>query len=586
MLEQIKRLVNSLSRKQQILIAVAGLAVASGLALFLHQTREKDFRPLFTALAPEDAGQVVAKLKEANVEYRLSEGGSVVLVRSARVADSRLLVASVGLPKSGRIGFEIFDKTNFGATDFSEKVNYGRALEGELERTVMALTEVEQARVHISFLKDSVFTESRQPAKASILLKLKPGARLSPRNVSAIEHLVANAVEGLSPEGVTVVDMQGNLLNSPPKNPETGDVDGPIEYRQKIERDMLAKINATLAPILGADHFHAGISVDVDFSSGEQSEETWDPNRSVMVNQQRSEETSAPVVPSGTPGAASSLPRPTSRPGSSTSQMTRRTENVTYQSSRVVRKTRLPQGAIRRLSVSTIVDQNVRWEGTGKKAKRVLEPPSEETLKKVRDLVAGAIGFNQERGDQIVVQTLPFESTLRVSPPPDPSAPASPQKPGGNSSGLERWLAEKNIKVNPMVLYGVAGGVLFLLLGGGYFLIARRRKAAAKAAAEHAAAELTEGDGSHAQDHQLPAVTEGQPYAEGTLEEKLEKHLAERESARLKAEMEVLHSLQAPNLSTKKSEVLVKHIAEQAKRDPAMIAQIVRTWLQDREGHF
>ncbi|MCZ2150491.1 MAG: flagellar M-ring protein FliF [Bryobacterales bacterium] len=586
MLEQIKRLVNSLSRKQQILIAVAGLAVAAGLALLLHQNREKDFRPLFTGLAPEDAGQVVAKLKEANVDYRLSEGGSAVLVRSARLADSRLLVAGAGLPKSGRIGFEIFDKTNFGATDFSEKVNYGRALEGELERTVMALAEVEQARVHISFLKDSVFTESRQPAKASILLKLKPGARLSPRNVSAIEHLVANAVEGLSPEGVTVVDMQGNLLNSPPKNPDTGDVDGPLEYRQKIERDMLAKINATLTPILGAGHFHAGISVDVDFSSGEQSEETWDPDRSVMVNQQRSEETNSPVVPSGAPGAASNLPRPTSRPGAGGSRMTRRTENVTYQSSRVVRKTRLPQGAIRRLSVSTIVDQNVRWEGTGKKAKRMIDPPSDETLKKVRDLVAGAIGFNQERGDQIVVQTLPFESTLHASPPPDPLAPPSPGKPDGNSSGFERWLAEKNIRVSPMILYGVAGGLLLLLLGRGYFLFAGRSRTAAKASAELAAGELAEGDGLHGQEHKLPASTEGPSPEEGTLEQKLEKQLADRESARLKAEMEVLNSLQTPSLTTRKSEVLVKHIAEQAKRDPVMIAQIVRTWLQDKEDHF
>lgn len=585
MLEQIKRLINSLSRKQQILIAVAGLAVAGGLAFLLHQNRERDYRPLFTGLTAEDAGQVVAKLKEANVDYRLSEGGSAVLVRSARVADSRLLVASAGLPKSGRIGFEIFDKTNFGATDFSEKVNFGRALEGELERTVMALTEVEQARVHITFLKDSVFTESRQPAKASILLKLKPGARLSPRNVSAIEHLVANAVEGLSPEGVTVVDMQGNLLNSPPKNPDTGDVDGPIEYRQKIERDMLAKINATLAPILGAGHFHAGISVDVDFSSGEQSEETWDPNRSVMVNQQRSEETSAPIVPSGAPGVASSLPRPTSRPGSSSSQMTRRTENVTYQSSRVVRKTRLPQGVIRRLSVSTLVDQNVRWEGTGKKAKRILEPPSEETLRKVRDLVAGAIGFNQERGDQIVVQTLPFESTLRVSPPPDPEAPAADRKREG-ASWIERWLAEKNIKVNPLILYGAAGGVLLLLLGGGYFLLSRRRRAAVKATAEPGAGQLTGGDHPPGEGSNLPVTTEGEPRSGDSLEQQIEKRLADHESARLKAEMEMLNSLQAPNLTTKKSEVLVKHIAEQAKRDPAMIAQLIRTWLQEREGRF
>ena len=181
----------------------------------MHWQKEADFKPLFTGLAPEDAAGIVQKLKESGVEYRLPDAGGAVLVPSARLAELRLSMAAAGLPKTGRIGFELFDKTNLGATEFTEHVNYRRALEGELERSIMSLAEVEQARVHMTFPKDSVFLDAQQPAKASVLVKIRPGARLSPQNVQAINHLVASAVEGLSPDAVSVLDMNGNLLGRP-----------------------------------------------------------------------------------------------------------------------------------------------------------------------------------------------------------------------------------------------------------------------------------------------------------------------------------------------------------------------------------
>ena len=185
----------------------------AALAIFSRWNRERDFRPLYSSLAPEDAAAVLAKVRESGSEFRLSDNGSMVLVPSGRVAELRLQMAAAGLPKSGRIGFELFDKTTFGASDFTEQVNYHRALEGELERSVMSLAEVEQARVHITFPKDSLFLDSRQPAKASVLVKLRPGAQLSAQNVAAICQLAASAVDGLLPEAVSVVDMRGNLLN-------------------------------------------------------------------------------------------------------------------------------------------------------------------------------------------------------------------------------------------------------------------------------------------------------------------------------------------------------------------------------------
>ncbi|MBI4907221.1 MAG: flagellar M-ring protein FliF [Acidobacteria bacterium] len=591
MWEQLQRLTGSLSRKQQILILVVAAAVAGGLYYLVHQRQEQDFKPLFTGLAPEDANQVISKLKEANTEYRLGENGASVLVRSARLAEMRLQVAGSGLPKSGRLGFEIFDKTNFGLTEFSEHINHQRALEGELERSVTSLSEVEQARIHITFPKESVFTEQRRPAKASVLVRLRRDAVLSQKNVTAIEHLVANAVEGLTAENVNVVDMQGNLLKKIPASAEDQTKDSNIEYRQKIERDLLAKVQATLNPILGPDHFQAGVSAEVDFSSGEQSEEAFDPNRSVMLTQQRTEETTAPNASAGVPGTASNLPRPPTRAGSSSMSQTKRTENISYQTSRTVRKTTLPVGNLRRVSVSALVDQTVRWEGTGPKAKRILEAPSEETLQKVRDLVSAAVGFNEERGDQITIQSLPFERTLRMSaPPPDPGAPkATPPTsttapPSQLPFGLDRLLAEKGIKVDPMIILGAAAAILLTIIVGGLFFLMKKGKknldagvhvpeAIAGVHATHAVGPAS----SHAVAHKVAH----HPVSGAQLTtEEAEAAEAERVA---QLEREVLNSIGVPDGATKKGQVLIKHISEQAKRDPIGVAQLMRSWVTEKE---
>ncbi|MEO7652466.1 MAG: flagellar basal-body MS-ring/collar protein FliF, partial [Bryobacteraceae bacterium] len=181
-MNQLKKLLASLSVRQRITIVSAAFLIASGLWWFTHSSKEKNFRPLYTSLAVEDAGAVMQKLKEEGVEYRVEENGGTLKVPSERVAELRLRMATAGLPKTGRLGFELFDKTNLGQTEFAEHVNYRRAIEGELERSIMALSEVDRARVHISLPKDSVFLESRQEAKASVMISLRPGAKLSPAN--------------------------------------------------------------------------------------------------------------------------------------------------------------------------------------------------------------------------------------------------------------------------------------------------------------------------------------------------------------------------------------------------------------------
>jgi flagellar M-ring protein FliF len=524
---------------------------------------------LFTGIAAEDAAGIVQKLKESGVEYRLPEGGGSVLVPSARLAEVRLSMAAIGLPKSGRIGFELFDKVNLGATEFTEHINYRRALEGELERTVMALTEVDQARVHLTFPKDSVFLESQQPAKASVLVRLKPGAHLAPQNVQAINHLVASAVEGLSPDAVSVLDMNGNLLGRP-KAPAT--LDGQeasgavLEYRHSVETDLLAKINATLEPLLGANKFKAGVSVECDFSGGEQSEEIFDPARSVMVSSQRTEDSSGTASANGVPGTASSLPRATSRPGGATGKISRVTENTVYQSTRTVKKIRLPAGALRKMSLAVLVDQEVKWEKDKTGFQRVLVPPSPEKLKIIHDLVAGVTGYSAERGDQLVIETLPFETTLLLEPPQQPGTTGSqkPLLPHGSPFQLDRRTL--------MTFGGALAGVIVLVFAGAMLL---RRRKMSKAHPVTGPVELPAPGG------RLGAAA---ALAGSGVDSQIESQLAERDALQHKMDAQALAALKLMPVITKKAEVLAKHLRDKVGSEPELSAQVLRGWIREEDN--
>jgi flagellar M-ring protein FliF len=568
-MSQLKTLIANLSLRQRILIVAAAVLVAGALVAFTRWRREQDFRPLYTNLAAEDAGVVVQKLRESGADFRLSENGTTVLAPSERVAELRLQMAAAGLPKSGRAGFELFDKTNFGVTDFAEHVNFRRALEGELERSVMALSGVESARVHLTFPKDSVFLESQQPAKASVLVRLRPGARLAPSSVVAVCHLVASAVEGLAPDAVSVLDMNGNLLNRPRAAALDGEQpsEAALDYKRQVERDLLAKINSTLEAVAGPDKYRAGVSVECDFSGGEQTEETYDPARSVMATSQKTEDISGTNAASGVPGTASALPRPSSRPGTAGLGMTRRTESIAYQNSRTVRRLRLPQGSVKRISASVLLDYALRWEGTGARARRILDPPSPDRLKAIRDLVAGAVGLDAARGDQLILESIPFEQTLAIEPPPAPGPPGA-RAPGALPlpAWAERLAAQKGLTAAA----GAAGAILAAWLA--LWLVRRKRRGAGV----EMNASLP-GPG-----FQAPEIAPAQAAAEAAQRE-LESRLADQQAAKQRLEAEALNSLKLPPVTTKKAEVLAKHIAEGVKKDPVSAAHILRTWLNDME---
>jgi flagellar M-ring protein FliF len=418
-----------------------------------------------------------------------------------------------------------------------------------------------------------VFSDLRQPAKASVLVRLRPGAQLSAQNISAIEHLAASAVEGLQPESVSVVDMNGNLLGKPRTtlDADAGATSASLEYRQSLEHDLVAKIRSTLDPLLGPEKYRAGVTLECDFSSGEQSEETFDPDHSVILSSQRSEDSagSASSAGGGVPGTASNLPRPVPPSGGGRGAVSRKSESVSYQTSRVVKHLKLPQGSIRRVSVAILLDQGLHWEGAGPAARRVLDPPSPDKLKIVKDVVAGVIGFQQERGDQVLVETLPFDATLSIpAPQAPPSAVRQTQHPrGGPDEVLQR------VKSLPR-LWIIAGACLLVTLLVAIVLFARhmlrglRKRGPRAGVALDGAAQLPAGAGGVAQ---LAEPVD-------TFDEKVTAQLAENRQAQEQAQIEALHSLKMLP-STRKSEVYKTFIVEEAKKDPGRVAQLIRSWL-------
>ena len=556
-MEQLKKLLLSLTAMQRVTILFCALAMAAGVVWFSRWQQDAGLRPLYTSLAPEDANAMIQKLREGGVVYKVGENGTSLLVPEARVAELRLEMAGLGLPKTGRIGFEIFDKTNFGITDFAEHVNYRRAVEGELERSVMALAAVQQARVHVSLPKESVFTDSRESAKASVLVGLRPGARLSAQNVVAITNLVSSAVEGLAPESVSVVDMSGNLLSRPRRDglPDGTQIsEAALEYRQAIEHDLAVKINNTLDPLLGAEKFRTGVSADVDMSSGEQSEETFDPTKSVMVTSQKTEDSSGTTRPGAAatptpPGTAANLPQAAAPRPTNGSTSTKRSESIAYQSSRVTKHVKLPQGAIRRLSIAVLLDQGAKWEGQGKQMHRVVTPPDTEKIKAIQTLVSTLVGLNPERGDQLTVEALPFDSTLNMElPPAQTSEPAKRD----HLTGIDA------LKQKPMILWGSAGGAV-VVIALVIFAMSRGKK-------KERLQDMPEVLPPASTMASLAAAAGSQPLGQTGA-------IAANEGSRL------------PALMPSRTEVLLNQLQESGRNNPEAWAGVLRGWLSEEEAH-
>jgi flagellar M-ring protein FliF len=384
----------------------------TGLVAFLAWYAVRtDWRILYADLDADDARQVIQELTAAQITFDVAESGGVIRVPATQLDKARLATSAKGGVKSGRMGFELFDKPNWVGSEFDEQVNYQRALEGELEHTVGSLADVESARVHLVMAHDSLFREQERPAKASVVLKLRH-RNLADGEPEAIRNLVASAVDGLMPDRVVLVDAAGHL----PLGPKTADA-----LRFSAEQALEEKLIATLEPVTGMGNVRASVTLDYDASAAEQTDETYDPDQAAPLTVQRTEQASGPqAVAAGVPGTASNAPNSQALPvypHETTPPQSAKTESSTYGVSKSVRHTTEGPGRIRRLTAAIVVnDRLVQIRSKNKPA--LWQPRSSDELRNLTALAQASVGFDPQRGDLLTVQDLAFDENRASEPIP------------------------------------------------------------------------------------------------------------------------------------------------------------------------
>ena len=396
-----------LSRK--ISLSVVALLSLVIFTFIILQARVADYRLLYANLSDTDASAVMNWLKDQKIPYRLENEGRAIHVPADKVYEVRLDMAGAGLPQGGGIGFEIFDKQNFGMTDFAQKVNYQRALQGELSRTISSLAPVESARVLLALPEKRLFKEQQQNPTCSVILKLTPGQQMGENQIQGIVHLVAGSIEGLASENVTVVDSNGHVLS---KKTTEGLSDlmtpGMLDFQQALEHRLEQRAQSLLNRALGPDNSLARVTAELDFSQIEKTEEIYDPNSAVTRSEQVSEEKSGLEGLGGIPGVESNLGGSASMVNGIPSSSS--TETINYEISKVVNKVRAPVGTIKSLSVAVLVADKYVPGVEGQETSYI--PRSEKELLAIENMVKSALGLDADRGDKIQVVSMPFENVF------------------------------------------------------------------------------------------------------------------------------------------------------------------------------
>jgi flagellar M-ring protein FliF len=393
-----------------------------------------DWRVLFSGLEGRDAQQVSQELAAAGIPYEMTTDGAGIQVPAEMLDKARMEVAAKGMPQTGRLGFELFDKPNWVGSEFDEKVNYQRALEGELEHTIGTISAVRSARVHLVLPQQSLFTEEEKVAKASVVLKLRRAA-MDPEQVEAIRSLVAGSVENLTPDQVTLVDADGRV-NFKPRSKDAAASD--------VEQAMETKLVSMLEPLAGRDNVRATVSVSYDEGAEERTDEIYDPSQVAAVTMQKNEQIAAVQArPSGVPGTASNSPTPAPEGAVAGSQAAAapgtppllqrealpvypqnggqgqsiRQENGTYAVSKHLMHTEQGPGRVRRVTAAVVVNDRAVLEGTGKLEQMVWKPRSAEEMRRLEQLAQAAVGFDAKRGDQVVMENVSFTSNSPMMKP-------------------------------------------------------------------------------------------------------------------------------------------------------------------------
>lgn len=554
-LARLNQFFKGLSLQQRLLLGAGVVLVGATLWIFTSLLGQPKYVTLYSGLRPEEAQALGQKLAAKNIPHQTSPDGSTLLVPEDKLDAARLETAAAGLPRSARLGFELFDTPNWAGSDFTEKVNYQRALEGELERTLGTLSEVEGVRVHLVLPQESLFTAQEHEAKAAVILKTRSG-HLSEQAQLAIPQLVASAVDRLKPENVTVIDADSNtpLLHTH----DSGRVFAPDE-------ELAKTLVHTLEPVVGADHVRASVHVEYDQGTSEDTQESYDPKTAIPLTQEHSEENSVGEAPAGVPGTASNIPGASSAPAAgatpatppatsttpggaaatatsaaqaqaaliaaSSEHSSSKSDSTTYAISKSIHRSVEPAGRVRRIAAAVLVDDAVEWtEQAGKRTSTRRKRTADE-MKEIEQLARAAIGVDTQRGDVLAVENLSFqEAPLEIFPPP---------------TKTERW--RKLLEPWAWTLRYIGLALLFAVV---YFLILRPVKKQALAAFRELPGKLAGGGGHEGKG--LPGNGEIKAGSEGG-EATVENPTAQQ---------------------------LTKLLAEKVKSEPANASRMVESWVR------
>jgi flagellar M-ring protein FliF len=542
-LVRLKAGAEALSGKQLVsltlaFLAVVGLTIGSG-----YWLNTPNYGVLFSDMDSESASSVISKLKEQKVPYAIDDGGKTIRVPTTRVDELRLELAGQGMPGSGHVGFEIFDKTAFGVTDFLEHVNYRRALEGELARTISTISEVAGARVHIAMPQPSLFTGRDQPTKASVILKLRNKSQLPPQTVAAITGLVSASVESLKPEAVVIIDNFGRPL-SRTEDPDDASGAVGIERQQRIERELSARVINLLEPIVGSGRVRVNVTAKLNSDTNEETEEKWDPTP-IVRSQQTVTQTAngAAGPPQGVAGSRSNLPPDPSKPevaavstlATLPTGAAHTAETTNYEVSKLTRHSLQPRGDVTKLSVAVLLDDDRPVAKVDQQQPATAKPRAAEDIQKIHGLVAAAVGFDADRGDLLTVENIAFEET----PVETVAAPGAWQKFGPQVMEAVRVLGI--VALGALALFGVIRPIVKGSLAAGVPGTAMAKSGPVSVAKAGAGGARTVQD--------------------------------------LEAEMDAHLSVAGPQ----RMPVLTKRVAALTQREPENAAHLLRTWLAEDE---
>jgi flagellar M-ring protein FliF len=431
-MESLLARLNLQGTSKKVLLSAGIAAVVAVMAVFWIWSQGPTYKVVFSNFNDKDGGAIVAVLEQQNIPYKLADGGSSILVPADLVYQTRLKLAAMGLPRGGNVGFELLENQKFGVSQFVEQVNFQRALEGELERSIQSISGVEGARVHLAIPKSSVFVRDAQKPTASVLVKLMQGRTLDQHQVSAIAHLISSSVPNLGLSNVDILDQNGSLLSDVNKGGSKTLDTNQLKYVEDLQKNIVSRVQAIIIPIVGEKNVRAEANVEIDFSNTEEANEIYKPNQKPEVAVIRSLQTNESIVPSGSnnggvPGALSNQPPANATaplnttnnaaPGGAAAgaggagaaaqnpMSTQRNSITNYEIDKTISFTQKPMGGVKRLSVAIVVNNKADVDAEGKPTTR---PLNDAEKQQIMDLAKQAMGFNEARGDSVSVVNTPF----------------------------------------------------------------------------------------------------------------------------------------------------------------------------------